>query len=272
MSILASLIFNWKHLLNPILHCLLYGYQVDSRTETGDTALMLAAKADQAGYFLELIVSGADLGLVNNNGETAVQLAKRSVFGSSLADIFRQAITTGRKVYSSNLEVFSLLHFVAGIGNTELLQMILQYSTEEIIKHDGLGLTPTMVSLKAGHTEAFRLLIDARADISEKSRDCQAVVSLLQNHAGSSLRNRFEEILLDAVLIHKVTCYSEFRALHFAARVGNLPAIVQLFEMGFPINSVDDSGHSPSCLLPGKATLMPVSSCCKEVLIAGLSI
>ena len=116
MSILASIILNWKHLVNPILHCLLSGYQVDSRTKTGDTALMLAAKADQAGYFLELIVSGADLDLVNNNGETAVQLAKRSVFGSSLADIFRQAITTGRKVSSSNLEVFSLLHFVAGIG------------------------------------------------------------------------------------------------------------------------------------------------------------
>ncbi|KAJ7015136.1 hypothetical protein NC653_004443 [Populus alba x Populus x berolinensis] len=164
---------------------------------------MLAAKADQAGYFPELIVSGAELDLVNNNGETAVQLAKRSVFGSSLADIFRQAITTGRKVYS-NLEVFSLLHFVAGIG------------------------------------KAFRLLIDGRADISEKSRDCQAVVSLFQN--------RFEEILLDTVLIHKVTCYTEFRALHFAARVGNLPAIVQLLEMGFPINSVDDSGHSPLML------------------------
>ncbi|KAJ6966932.1 hypothetical protein NC652_004482 [Populus alba x Populus x berolinensis] len=209
--------------------------QVQIETETGDTALMLAAKADQAGYFLELIVSGAELDLVNNNGETAVQLAKRSVFGSSLADIFRQAITTGRKLESE-------------FGNTELLQMILQYSTEDIIKHDGLGLTPTMVSVKAGHTEAFRLLIDARADISEKSRDCQTVVSLLQNHAGSSLRNRFEEILLDTVLIHKVTCYSESRALHFAARVGNLPAIVQLLEMGFPINSVDDSGHSPLIL------------------------
>ncbi|KAJ6950671.1 hypothetical protein NC651_004373 [Populus alba x Populus x berolinensis] len=106
-----------------------------------------------------------------------------------------------------------------------------------------------MVSVKAGHTEAFRLLIDARADISDqKSRDCQAVVSLLQNHACSSLRNRFEEILLDTVIIHKVTCYSESRALHFAARVGNLPAIVQLLEMGFPINSVDDSGHSPLML------------------------
>jgi len=234
--------------LRILKQVIFYGCEVDSRTETGDTALMLAAKSDQADCFLELIVSGADLGLVNNNGESAVHLVKRSVFGSSLADIFRQAITTGRKVCSSNLEVFSLLHFVAGIGNTELLQMILQHSTEDISKHDGLGLTPTMVAVKAGHTEVFRLLIDAGADISERSRDGQAVVSLLQNHACSSVRTRFEEILLDAVLSHKVTSYSEFRALHFAAHVGNLPAIVKLLEMGFPINSVDDSGHSPLML------------------------
>ncbi|XP_011040607.1 PREDICTED: ankyrin-3-like isoform X1 [Populus euphratica] len=234
--------------LRILKQVIFYGCEVDSRTETGDTALMLAAKSDQADCFLELIVSGADLGLVNNNGESAVHLVKRSVFGSSLADIFRQAITTGRKVRSSNLEVFSLLHFVAGIGNTELLQMILQHSTEDISKHDGLGLTPAMVAVKAGHTEVFRLLINAGADISKRSRDGQAVVSLLQNHACSSVRTRFEEILLDAVLSHKVTSYSEFRALHFAAHVGNLPAIVQLLEMGIPINSVDDSGHSPLML------------------------
>ncbi|KAJ6724173.1 REPEAT-CONTAINING PROTEIN putative-RELATED [Salix viminalis] len=220
----------------PILkQVIFYGCEVDSRTETGDTALMLAAKSDQADCFLELIVSGADLGLVNNNGESAVHLVKRSVFGSSLADIFRQAITTGRKVCSSNLEVFSLLHFVAGIGNTELLQMILQHSSEDLSKHD----------VKAGHTEVFRLLIDAGADISGRSRDGQALVSFVQSHAFSSARNRFEEILLAAVLTHRVTGSSEFRVLHFAARVGNLPAIVQLLEMGFPINHVDDSGNSP---------------------------
>ncbi|KAF9667064.1 hypothetical protein SADUNF_Sadunf16G0294000 [Salix dunnii] len=58
----------------------------------------------------------------------------------------------------------------------------------------------------------------------------------------STLMNRFEEILLDAVLSHKVT------SLHFAARVGNLPSIDQLLDMGFPMNSVDDSRHSPRML------------------------
>ncbi|KAJ9706392.1 hypothetical protein PVL29_001751 [Vitis rotundifolia] len=225
-----------------------HGCQVDARTETGDTALMVAAKADQADCFLELSIAGADLGLVNNNGDSAVQLAKKSLFRSSMADIFQRAIITGTKICSSNLEVFSLLHFVTGIGNTVLLQMILQQLGEGISTHDGLGLTPILVALKAGHTEAFRLLIMAGADIGVKSKDGQTVVSVLQHRAYSDDRNRFEEILLDAMLAHVLTGYSEFKALHFAARMGNLSALLQLLKMGLPINSLDENGYSPLML------------------------
>ncbi|KAK9275474.1 hypothetical protein L1049_022741 [Liquidambar formosana] len=209
---------------------------------------MVAARADQADCFLELIIAGADLGVVNNDGDSAVQLAKRSVFGSSVANIIHRAINTGTKICSTKLEVFSLLHFVAGIGSVELLQMILQQPTEDINKRDGLGLTPLIVAAKAGHTEAFRLLIFAGTDISVKSRDGQTVVSVLQHEAHAGDRNRFEEILLDAVLAHALTGYLEFRALHFASRIGNLPALVQLLKMGFLINSLDENGSSPLML------------------------
>lgn len=230
----------------PILKQLvLHGCLVNSRTEIGDTALMVAAKSDQADSFLELIISGADLGLTNNYGDTALQLAKRSVFGSSLVNILKQAIQTGKKICSSNLEVFSLLHFVAGSGNVELLQMILPDYLDDIGKHDGLGLTPILVAVKAGHTEAFRLLLNAGADISVKSREGQTIGSLLQ-HAG--VRIRFEEILLDAVLANGLKGYSEFRAVHFAAQIGNFPATVELLKMGFSVNSLDENGHSPLML------------------------
>lgn len=230
----------------PILEQLiLHGCQVNLRTEIGDTALMVAAKSDQADSFLELIISGADLGLTNNYGDTALQLAKRSVFGSSLVNILKQAIQTGKKIFSSNLEVFSLLHFVAGTGNVELLQTVLPDSSEDISKHDGLGLTPILIAAKAGHTEAFCLLLNAGADISVKSREGQTIGSLLQHHPFDGARIRFEEILLDAVLANKLKGYSEFRAIHFAAQIGNLPAVVELLKMGFSVHSLDENGHSP---------------------------
>ncbi|KAI8569932.1 hypothetical protein RHMOL_Rhmol02G0316300 [Rhododendron molle] len=66
--------------------------QVDSRTEAGNIPLMIAAKPDQADCFLELIIAGADLGLLNNYRDSAMQLAKRSGFGSLVVSIIRHAI------------------------------------------------------------------------------------------------------------------------------------------------------------------------------------
>lgn len=234
--------------LSILKQLLLHGCQINARTESGDTALMVAARADHTDCFLELINASADLGLVNNVGDSAMQLAKRSIFGSSVANILRRAISNGTKICSTNLEVFSLLHFVAAIGNVELLQLILQQSIEDINKHDGLGLTPILVATKAGHTEAFRLLISAGADISIKSRDGQTLVSALEHEAYAGERTRFEDILLDAVLANLLIGHSQFKPLHFAARTGNLPALVQLLKMEFLINSVNDNGDSPLIL------------------------
>ncbi|KAJ4711774.1 putative Ankyrin repeat-containing protein [Melia azedarach] len=125
----------------PILkQLILHGCQIDSRTETGDTALMLAAKADQADCFLELIISGADLGLCS-----------------------------------------PCCTLLPGTRNSELLQKMLQHSTEDINK----CLTPVMIAAKAGHIEAFRLLINYGADISTKSRDGQPVVPILKQHVST---------------------------------------------------------------------------------------
>lgn len=109
-------------------------------------------------------------------------------------------------------------------------------------------MTPIAVAAKAGRTEAFRLLINYGADINVKSRDEQTVASILLHNANASVVSHFEEILLDAVLAHRLTGYSEFRALHFAVQIGNLSAIVQLLAMGFPMNPVNENGYTPLML------------------------
>lgn len=230
----------------PILKQLIdHGCEVDARTETGQTPLMLAAKADHADCFLELVIAGADLGLVGSLGKSAVELAKRSLFGSSLVDILSQALIARRNICSTNLDVFSPLHFFAGAGNAELLQMILRMSTADLNEQDGWGSTPLIIALKGGHTEAFRLLVMAGADIGRKTRDGETVLSLLQLQASSFNRDRFEQILLDAILGYTVTGRLAFRALHYASRKGDLSAIVQLMKMGFPIDSLNEDGCSP---------------------------
>lgn len=231
----------------PILkQLILHGCEVDVRTETGQTALMLAAKADHADCFLELVIAGADLGLVSTMGESAVELAKRSLFWSSITDILSRAIMATATIRSTNLYVFSPLHFFAGTGNAELLQMILRHSTEDLNKLDVSGSTPVAIATKAGHVEAFRILVMAGADIGLKTRDGETVVSLLELQASPFHRERLEQILLDAVLGNMLVDHSTtFNALHSAAQRGDLSALVQLLKMGFPVNSLDEDGYSP---------------------------
>ncbi|XP_077248395.1 uncharacterized protein LOC143888009 isoform X2 [Tasmannia lanceolata] len=248
----------------PILKQLIsHGCEVNARTETGETPLMLAAKADHSNCFLELVIAGADLGLVSTFGESAVQLAKRSVFGSSIDDILSQAIISRTSICSTNLDVFSPLHFVARIGNSALLQMILRQSNGDLNKQDVSGFTPIMVAAKAGHTEAFRLLVMAGADIGVKTQDGETVVSLLQ--ASATHRDRFEQILLDAVLANALTEPFPFRALHYAAQRGDLSGLVQLLKMGFSANSLDEDGYSPLMLAAREGH----GDACKLLLLQG---
>lgn len=225
---------------------ILHGCNLNTRTESGETALMVAAKFDHPDCFLQLTVSGADLGLVNENGDSAVQLAKRSSFSSSLSKLISRAILMGENVFSSRLEVFSSLHFAAAVGDTEILKKLFAgKSIEDINKHDGTGLTPILASAKAGHAEAFRLLIKFGADISIRSQEGLSIISLIKDHACTDVKLRFEEILLESVLSQALKGHKEFRALHFASRAGNLNAIVQLLKLGYEINLLDDNEFSP---------------------------
>ncbi|KAK4741258.1 hypothetical protein SAY87_024846 [Trapa incisa] len=225
---------------------ILHGCDMNSRTESGDTALMIAAKLDQPDCFLELMVSGADLGLANNNGDNAVQMARRSSFSSSISKLIGRAILTAENVFSSNLEVFSSLHFAAAVGETDILKKLITGDLmEDINRYDGSGLTPILVAAKAGHTEAFRLLVKFGADIGLRSGEGKSVISLIKDHACAGVRTRFEEILLESVLSGTLKGHGEFKALHFAARAGNLNAVIQLLKLGYEINSLDENKFSP---------------------------
>lgn len=218
---------------------------VDSKTSTGETPLMISAKANHAECFLKLLVAGADLGLVSCSGDTAIELAKRSSFSSSIMDIFSQALFVGAPIHSSNLHVFSPLHFVTRCGCGEAVQMILNSSTKELNELDGSGLTPIMAAATCGHWEAFRLLVMAGADVSVRSSDGKTVMSILQFE---SLKDKFEKVLLDGVLCGMIPKDSHFKALHYASKKGDCSSTIQLLKMGFKVDSLDENGYSPLML------------------------
>ncbi|KAL0913364.1 hypothetical protein M5K25_016819 [Dendrobium thyrsiflorum] len=241
-----------------------HGCDVNAKTSAGETPLMVSAKADHAECFLELVLAGADLGLLSHTGYSAIDQAKRSAFSSSIIDILSQALFTGATIHSSNLRVFSPLHFIAGCGRAEPLQMILHSSTGELNKLDSSGLTPIMVAAIGGHLETFRLLVMAGADLAVRSSDGNTIMSILQYESIASSKDYFEKVLLDGVL-GNVISNTPFRALHYAARKGDGSSTVQLLKMGYHVNSLDENGYSPLML----SAMEGHSDVCKILLVHG---
>lgn len=241
-----------------------HGCDVNAKTSAGETPLMISAKADHADCFLELVLAEADLGLLSHSGDSIVELAKRSAFSSSIVDIFLQALYAGATIYSSDISVFSPLHFIAGCGHVEALQMILNSSTGELNKLDSSGLTPIMVAAIGGHLEVFRLLVMAGADLGVKSSDGNTIMSILQYESIATFKNNFEKVLLDGVLGNVISS-TTFRALHYAARKGDCSSMVQLLKMGYNVDSLDENGYSPLML----SAMEGHSDVCKILLVHG---
>lgn len=242
-----------------------HGCDVNAKTSTGEAPLMISARFDHAECFQELLVAGGDLGLVSNSGDSPIHLAKRSVFSSSIMDILSQVLISGASICSTDLSVFSPLHYVAASGNAESLQMILHSSAADINKLDGSGLTAIMVAAEAGHVEAFRLLVMAGADVTVKTPDGKTLMSILQQEGPSVLKDSLEQVLLCAVLAYVLTDHEPFRALHYAARKGDSSSIIQLLKMGFVVDSFDEDGYSPLML----AAMEGHSDVCRNLLVQG---
>ncbi|KAG0473117.1 hypothetical protein HPP92_014974 [Vanilla planifolia] len=158
------------------------------------------------------------------------------------------ALVAGAAIHSSNLMLFSPLHFIAGCGHVEALQMILNSSTAELNTLDSSGLSPIMVAARGGHLEAFRLLVMAGADVAAKSTDGITIMSILEHDSLAAIKDNFEKALLDGVLANVIPNQVPFRALHYAARKGDTASSVQLLKMGYQVNALDEDGYSPLML------------------------
>ncbi|BAF08692.1 uncharacterized protein [Oryza sativa Japonica Group] len=230
----------------PVLkQLMLDGANINAQTSTGDTPLMVSARCGHSDCFLELIKSGADLGIVNNAGDTAIMLAKKSSFSSTIIDILSRALSCGGCITSSDITVFSPLHFFAASDSAEALLMTLHYSAADLNRPDGSGLTPVMVAAESGHADIFRLLVMAGADIAATSAEGKSAMSIIRSRAPET-RDRFEQILLQASLADAIAGQQpSFRPLHYAARIGDTSSLTQLLKMGHDPNAMDEDGYTP---------------------------
>jgi ankyrin repeat protein len=112
----------------------------------------------------EALARGADPNLANDGAPSALY------WGAQSGDpaIVAMLVEAGAKPAAEKGQS-TCLHVAAGRGDVEVLRLLLKAGAKRLLNRlDEDGCTPLMRAVAAGHLEAARLLIDARADINAR--------------------------------------------------------------------------------------------------------
>ncbi|KAF7801674.1 ankyrin-3 [Senna tora] len=232
--------------LSTIVQSLIdFGCDLNSVTDSGDTALMICARYKQEKCLKVLATAAADFGLVNTAGQSAASIAESNQWSLGFQQGILDTIRKGKIPTSCNISVFSPLLLVAQAGDTEALKNVIAYGGFDIDYQDNNGLSAVMVTALKGHVEAFRLLVFAGADVKLQNKCGETAISLSELNQNHDL---FEQVMLEFALEEEGSRNAGFHALHCAARRGDLDAVKLLTNKGYDVNVPDGEDYTPLML------------------------
>ncbi|XP_012483941.1 uncharacterized protein LOC105798430 isoform X1 [Gossypium raimondii] len=221
------------------------GCDLNSKTDSGDTALMICAKYKHEECLRVLTGAGADFGLVNISGQSASSIAGSNQWSRGFQQAVLDAIKVGRIPKSSNVSVFSPLMIVAETGDVEALKAVIGSGQFNLDHQNENGFSAVMVAALKGHVEAFRLLVYAGADVKLLNKSGETAITLSELNQN---RDLFEKVMLELALEKGNRNAGGFYALHCAARYGDLDAVTLLTRRGYDVNVPDGDGYTPLML------------------------
>ncbi|XP_027351185.1 ankyrin repeat domain-containing protein 50 [Abrus precatorius] len=232
--------------LPTIVQCLIdFGCDLNSITDSCDTALMICAKYKQEECLKVLTRAGADFGLVNIAGQSASSIAESSKWSLGFQQAVLDTIRRGMIPKSSNTIIFSPIIFVAQAGDTEALKTVIESGEFHLDYQDDSGFSAVMHAASKGHVESFRLLVYAGADVKLCNKSGETAITLSEMNQKCDL---FDKVMLEFEL-EKGNCNAGgFYALHRAARRGDLDAVTLLTSKGYDVNVPDGEDYTPLML------------------------
>ncbi|GMJ09413.1 hypothetical protein like AT5G14230 [Hibiscus trionum] len=221
------------------------GCDLNSKTDSGDTALTVCTKYKHEQCLGVLTRAGADFGLVNVPGQSFSSIAISNRWSLGFQQAVLDAIKAGKIPRSSNVSIFSPLMFVAQAGDVQALKALLGSGEVNLDYQDDNGFSAVMVAALKGHVETFRMLVYVGADVKLLNKSGESAITLSELNQN---RNLFEKVMLEFAL-EKGNCNAGgFYALHCAARHGVLDAVKLLMSRGYDVNVPDGDGYTPLML------------------------
>ncbi|KAJ7970684.1 Ankyrin-3 [Quillaja saponaria] len=235
--------------LSSILQCLInFGCNLNSKIDSGETALMISAKYKHKKCLQVLTMAGADFGLVNVASQSASSIAGSNRWSLGFQQSVLDVIRCGKIPRSSNISVFCPLVFAAHAGDTEALKAVIGSGEFNLDDQDDSGFSMIMITAFMGHIEAFRLLVYAGAGAKLCNKSGQNAITLSESNHNCNL---FEKVFLEFALEkgnHNAGGGGGFYALRCAARCGDSDAVKLLTSKGYDINVPDGEGYTPLML------------------------
>lgn len=219
------------------------GADVDAVHDNKVTALMYAAAAGHIDSMKMLIAKGADLEFKHTNGGTA--LLEASTAGMHEAVVL--LVDSGAKVDFFDDDGVNPLMAIAAQGNIEAQTFILDElkktkSGSDLVNYINLfshsGGSAVMFAAAGGHVECAKQLMEAGANINDIARHKEGYLEKLQKMIEDG-QVQEEEPHVDGVT-----------GLHVAAQGGHLEMVKVLIDAGVEtsLKHLDDGGRSPLTL------------------------
>ena len=149
------------------------GLDPNTTDATGNTILMLSARAGHGELVSLLISRKADVNRRSPAGDSALMMA--ALRGD--VDIARRLVAAGAEV---NLTGWAPLHYAAFGGHSEVAGLLLEKGADK----DALapnGYTPLMLAARGGHVEAARVILHRDPDVKYRSSDGATAMSVARS-------------------------------------------------------------------------------------------
>ncbi|KAF5012730.1 hypothetical protein FDECE_1223 [Fusarium decemcellulare] len=221
-----------------------HGANINTHLRGNPTPVSWAAQKGMKDAVDKLAAMGANINLADQEGRTPLSYAAWEGFSQIVDSLLAHKADPSL----ADKEGWTPLLWACDRGNLNAVSLLLLHGPSNIIEHtDRFGQTALSIASRAGHAAIVKRLLE---------QDCQRTTVDMPDESGwtpliEAAKNSDPEVLdllLDRtrVVIDVTHCdYAGKTALHWAAGLGNVAAVLRLLAASAPINATDTALRTP---------------------------
>ncbi|XP_071086322.1 ankyrin-3-like, partial [Haliotis cracherodii] len=244
---------------------------INRRNKNGETPVMMAARAGHGELVDFLVKKGADMSIVNNDGDNILHQAckggdmetVKKVLAQNKLDINRRSknretpvmmaasaghgelvdflVNTGADMSLVNTGGDNILHQACRVGDEETVRRVIAQSKLDINSRSKNSETPVMIAAKAGYVKLVVFLMKKRADMSLANKCGENI--LHQACRGGDIETVREVLAQDKLDINSSSKNGETPVM-MAARAGYVELVDFLVKKGADMSLVNSGGDN----------------------------